>query len=116
VRNVAALSLRATLTYGSTAASGAIAVFHVPSSPFHTNRLIAGELPRARSFPVTSRVLPDRIAPANPYPIAFRGNGRPVFAAKDRSAVYDFSAQSWSGKIGPNGAAWQGGCRSPQIL
>lgn len=70
-------------------------------------RLIAGELPRAQSFPVTARVLPERIAPANPYPITFRVNVRPAFAAKDRRAVYDFSSQSWRGKIGPDEAAWQ---------
>ena len=70
-------------------------------------RLIAGELPRARSFPVTLRVLPENISPSNAFPITFRVDVRLSFAANTRPPVYDFSSQSWRGNIGSNQAEWQ---------
>ena len=71
-------------------------------------RILPGELPRARSFPVTLRVLPENLPPASPFPITFRVDVRLAFAAKARPPVYDFASRSWRGKLETNQAEWQG--------
>lgn len=71
-------------------------------------RLIAGELPRARSFPVTLRVLPENLPPGSPNPITFNVDVRPAFATKERLWVYDFGAKAWRGSAGSNAVVWNG--------
>ena len=71
-------------------------------------RLATGELARARSFPLTLKVLPENLAPTSPYPITFRVDVRLAFATNTRPAVYDFASRSWHGKPGTNEAEWQG--------
>ncbi len=70
-------------------------------------RLTTGELPRARSFPVTLSLLPENLAPTTPFPITFRVDARLAFAANTRPAIYDFASRSWRGRAATNEAEWQ---------
>lgn len=70
-------------------------------------RLVPGELPRARSFPVTLRVLPENLPPTSPFPFTFRVDVRLAFAEKSRPPIYDFGSKSWRGKVGTHEAEWQ---------
>jgi hypothetical protein len=71
-------------------------------------RLVDGELPRTRSFPVTLRVLPGNLPPSSPFPFTFSVDMRLAFATQGRLALYDFSTQAWRGSPPSNQVAWQG--------